>query len=132
MNTSALNPEHADNLASITLMQSQGFRGMDASLRISLFEYNLAWLELPTNETLFVYSIGHHGRFDRCKLRNDLDARKEWNWVEWPEILAYTGLTEKDFFARPLQCVVYDLMNYYGYENVFGTSYWEGITIQKS
>lgn len=125
------NPQHVENLASIALLEAQGFDGPDVSLEISLFEYGIAWRILE-KETLFIYAInGTCSAFDRCTIDNDIDPYKEWNWVEdWNVFYDPCELTKEEWDAYPLEQKVYDLLCHYGYENVFGSSYWEGFKIQ--
>lgn len=123
------NPHHVENLKSIDLLKEQNFEGCDASLVISLHEYGLAWREIG-EEILFVYSIGNN-RFDRCTMRKNLDRRKEFNWIEdWGEICNFLGMKRQSFFEYPLENFISDLVQYYGFENIFGSSYWEGFEIE--
>jgi hypothetical protein len=127
------NPQHTDNLASIALLDKQGFTGADASLAESVFEYGLCWRELTDGKILFVYRIrsdSEQSRFDRTILEADLDVQCEWNWVKWDSLMSYLGAELKEWLALPLPAKVGDLLSYYGYENIFGTSYWEGFSIQ--
>ncbi len=122
---------HVERLNSLALLKEQGFTGPDVTLSIALGEYGLAWRELPEEkEILFVYrhpSI--RDRFDRCSFSIDTDVRKEFNWVTFEDVQNCNGLTAAEWDALPLAQKVYDLVNYYGVENVFGTSYWEGFAI---
>ena len=120
---------HVENLASIPLLRAQGFTGPDASLAISLGEYGMAWRLLPDGEWLFVYSHPTiRGAFDRASIR-PLDPKVEWDWVDWAEFLSYFGMEEAEWLALPFPRQVEDLFRYYGAENVFGGSYWEGFKI---
>ncbi len=124
------NPEHVGNFASIESMEKQEFVGTDADLATSLFEYHLAWRELET-EFLFVYGIDGCERFDRATLAKNIDPLKEWNWVNWEDLRSFTGLTEEQQKELPLPIMVSDLLSYYGFENIFGSSYWEGFKISE-
>ena len=129
-NTNTIQPNmttNTDDLNSIAKLEALGYKGPDVSLDISLTEYDLVWL-VGATETVFIYSIGH-GRFDRCTLSNDVIVRTEWNWVDFDALCTFTGLDKDEFFAMPLPFIVFDLLNEYGYENVFGSSYWEGFAI---
>lgn len=130
------NPQHVENLASIALLEAQGFEGPDASLEISLFEYGIAWRVLE-KETLFIYAIkykdnGDAIRFDRCTIANDTDPYKEWNWIkDWDDqVFGYTGVSKEDFDAFTIAGKVHELFLVFSHENVFGSSYWEGFKIQ--
>jgi len=117
-------PEHIENLASIRLLEAQGFEGTDASLEESLFEYGLIWRHIPeTKEFLFVYP--HHaidGRtFDRCTFDEDTDVEKEFDYL--------LPLGEPDWDELTLPEKIAALIYWHGHENVFGASYWEGFPI---
>ena len=117
------------NLEKLSLLKAQGFEGSDASLEESLTTYGLAWREIG-NETLFIYrhpSIAK--RYDRYALVNDLDCKREFGWVDWQEIYAFTGMDSDTWHAMDLTQKISDLIAYYGTENVFGSSYWEGFAI---
>jgi hypothetical protein len=132
------NPQHTDNLASIPLLEAQGWQGADASLEISVFEYDFAWRELEEpdehgDDHVFLYRITHRTppTFDRLMMRSTLDLRKEYDWVDWPSFLSTVGLNAEEWDAQPFAIRIYDLMNVHGYENIFGSSYWEGFTIKQ-
>jgi hypothetical protein len=104
--------------------------GRDADLDTSLEEYGFAWVDDPEEEEIeFFYGLeqdeqGTYIRFDNGTLRRDLDPRKEWDWVEWEEVVSYTGSTVEDFLKQDLKWIVYDLVQYYGHENIFGATNW--------
>jgi hypothetical protein len=106
--------------------------GVDADIETSLKEYGFAWIETE-KEYLFYYGIKMEEvdgeidftRFDFCSIEKDIDLKKEYNWVEWESIFEYTGLSGKEFFEQSLPFALYDLKNYWGYENVFGESDFE-------
>lgn len=124
------NPEHVANMASVELMEAQGFIGFDGSLNESLFAYGLAWRDLPDNKLLFVYAHPTiANRFDRCTMDADTDCRREFDWVDWQDIYAFTGIDAGDWHAMPLPNKIGDLVRYHGAENVFGSSYWAGFAI---
>lgn len=123
------NPQHVKNLESIALLKAQGFRGPDASLAESLFEYGLAWRDLG-DEILFIYrhpSIPN--RFDRCTMDKTTDVKKEYDWANWDGLFSFIGQTESEWSDYPLTLKIYDLFGYYGSEEIFGSSYWEGFAI---
>ena len=126
--------EHVDNLNTIEKLEYEGFEGPDACLMISLFEYGLAWKK-EGDEVLFIYGIkvgnnGDYVRFDRCTLSADTDPTKEWDWADFPNVVDCMGCTLEEWLECPLTCQVNDLLSYYGFENVFRSSYWEGFAIE--
>lgn len=126
------NPEHADNLSTIALLKEQGFTGPDASLRESLFCYDLAYRTLPSGELLVIYRIRgeeEESRFDRTTFKADLVTTKEWDWADWDAVRDCVGEGTHYPESAPLTTVIQDLVSFYGTEEVFGTSYWEGFSI---
>lgn len=114
----------------------KNIKGTDISIEISLNEYGFAWI-VGEKATLFYYGIqpdeGGFGysRFDFCEFDNDTDVVKEFNWVDFNDIAEYTGVQLSDWIQCDLQTKIYDLFGYYGYENVFGSSYYEGLTYEE-
>jgi len=105
--------------------------GQDVSIEVSLNEYGLAWI-VADKDTLFYYGtrIDEHGDFDRfdfCTIENDTDVFTEYDWADFDEVLSFTGLTKEEFKSSPLTSKIADLLSYYGKENVFGGSYYEGL-----
>ena len=102
--------------------------GNDVSIEISLKEYGLAWIETDT-EFMLYYGIKHDGneyiRFDFCSFSKDMDVKKDFDWVNFEDVESYTGMSFNDMtFTQQIS----DLFAYYGHENVFGSSYWGGLT----
>jgi hypothetical protein len=127
--TTPKGPCHVDNLNSISKLSQSGFQGIDYSLDTSLFEYSLVWKVLET-ETIFVYKL-NGDNFDRCSISNDVVASKEWDWASFLDVARSCGTSVEELLEQPLPAIVSDLVNYYGYENIFGTSYWEGFKISE-
>ncbi len=126
------NPAHVENLKSIELLKLQSFEGIDASLNESLFEYGLAWKKLDNGEFLFIYKNPNNpGHFDRCTMDKKTDLKKEFNWVCWADIANYLGCPLENWLNCSFGQKISDLMNYYGAENIFGTSYWEGFKVEE-
>lgn len=114
-----------------TLKDYEGYEGIDADLATSLFEYGLIWkkgIEGHENDYHFIYGVGYdknknYNKFDWSDIAIDTDPKKEWNFVEWESVCAFTGLSEEDFLDQELPQIVFDLIQYYGYENILGSSY---------
>jgi len=119
----------------ITKLEQNGYIGTDACLDTSLFEYGLAWKE-DDNQIEFIYGIGleetAYNRFDRCTFNLDLDIKEEFDWADFSEVESFTGMTSTEWDDLPLPFKINDLVKYYGFENVFGSSYWEGFEIQEN
>lgn len=123
-------PQDVRNLGWVDWIEALGFTGPDAGLEESLFEYGIAWLVLPDQDVCFIHRHPNlRDRWDRTCL-TPCDPFKEWSWVDWLVFLRSFG-TSRDYWSQlsfPEQ--VYDLFLFYGPENVFGTSYWEGFEIR--
>jgi len=134
-NTVENNPQHVENLNSIAKLEKSGFEGTDVDISTALFEYGLAWQEIG-NEILFVYGIGvndngEYIQFDRCSFSKNIDVESEFDWGEFEEVMQFVGTTLEEWRKYPLSHKVSDLLSYYGFENVFGSSYWEGFQIEE-
>jgi len=117
--------------------------GIDASALISLQEYGFAWREEKDGTTTFFYGIrtDEHGtyiEFDHANydLRT-LDPLREWRWVKpdyWEQYLEEMSAEgeQRELKCIPMTHIIYDLVQYYGYENVFGSTYWRGFRLSKS
>lgn len=123
---------HTDTLDSISKLEEASFTGPDASLDISLFEYGIAY-KVTDKEILFIYGTQYgydeYIRFDRCTIDTDINIAEEYDWADLKAVHASHGYSAKVWNALPLEQKITDLLRYYGYENVFGSSYWEGFTI---
>ena len=130
------NPLHTDNLCTTQLLEAQEFEGPDACMRISTLEYGAAWRTLPDGRLLFIYGIRRsnntdcdYSHFDRTTLAPDYDVFKEHDWVDWSKFFDGLGVDREEWSQYPLSQKLYDLLEVYGHENIFGTSYWEGFRI---
>jgi len=103
--------------------------GNDVDIETSLKEYGLAWTESKT-EYHFYYGIRvddncSHDRFDWSDVSKDIDIREEYSWADFDAVNSFVG---GGFFELSLPQQITDLISYYGSENVFGSSYTEGMT----
>ena len=131
------NPQHTDNLASISLLEAQGWEGTDASLRVCVFDYGFAWRELDEpdcgDDYLFLYELSHRTpqSFDRTALSSTrYPLEKEFDWVDWEDVALMHGMDLGEWHAQPFPQKIYDLFNVHGYENIFGSSHWDGFKIK--
>lgn len=126
------NPFHIENLKTIPLLEAQGFQGSDASLEISLFEYDCIWREVPTElrdhsdeDYLFVFRVGP-GKFARVGMMS-CDFEKDFNWMkeaDWGSFLSTHGAKLSEWMSLPYPQRIHDLFSYWGYMNVFGETIW--------
>ena len=103
-----------------------GLTGSDVSLEISLCEYGLAW-RFTDEDVVFYYAIeysdGQCSGFDWCSFPKDMDVAKEFDCLELESVSQFVGLPYGEWLDMPLERKIEDLVSYYGYEEVFGTSY---------
>lgn len=110
--------------------------GVDADIETSLKEYGLAWVETD-KDILFYYGIGYgpneegfeeYVKFDFCTIDKNTDIKNEYDWADFDAVSNFIGT---DIFTLPLIQQIESLNSYYGYENVFGSSYWEGLNYEE-
>lgn len=106
--------------------------GVDVNIEISLKEYGFAWIESEF-EILFYYGIAleendcgdmDYIKFDFAVIAKTIDIKEEYDWVDFDEIKSFDDL----FFEESLPYQIRTLLTYYGHENVFGSSYFEGLS----
>lgn len=123
-------PNHVENINSPSKLKALGAVGGDKSLNISLGEYGLAWIARP-DSILFIYSAPQFPkRFECVEFPKDTDPKKEWDWVDWKALFSALDSSREEFFSQPLERIVSDLVAFYGPEEIFGSSYWEGFEIE--
>ncbi len=104
--------------------------GMDADIETSLKEYGFAWIETE-KDYLFYYGTNMDKieciKYSFCSLEKDFNIKEEHTWVNWGDINSYLG---RDIMDGTLPQQIDDLIGYYGCANVFGSSYWEGLSYE--
>jgi len=102
--------------------------GVDIDIEISLKECGIAWVE-DEDEILFYYGVKYAEdewyAFDFCTVDKNLDIKEEYSWADFGAVSKYI-----DYNIHNLTLVekIIALNDYYGWENVFGSSYWEGLS----
>lgn len=109
---------------------SKDCEGPDRCLETSFFEYGLLWKELDS-EYRFYYGcqIGEYTHYGWADVSKDIDIRQEYDWVEWDSFLSSIGMEFEDWNELPLPQQIYNLMNHYGFENIFGTEYYHQLVV---
>jgi hypothetical protein len=64
-------------------------------------------------------------------MKSSQDLRQEYAWVDWISFLSTMGARREEWDAQPFAIRIFDLLNYYGYENIFGSSHWGGFKIER-
>ena len=108
----------------LTTLETEGYEGIDVNLGISLFEYGFIW-KLKDGVYTFIYGVsvdneGNYNSFDFGTFDETLNPKKEFYWANFENVEAETGNNMENL---PLYYVINDLVNFYGYECVFGSAY---------
>lgn len=111
----------------------ENLTGIDVNIEISLKEYGIAWIETET-DILFYYGINtgvndcgdmDYIAFDFCSIDKNIDIKSEYDWADFDAVNDFVG---GGFFDQDITMQIFDLLQYYGYENIFGSTYYEGLT----
>ena len=120
------------------MITSKKFEGTDADLETSLFEYGLLVSIVPDKDNQYqcIYSVGTstddetgedvHSNFDVGYLSvKEIEEKINESWFDKISFLSCVGFTSKEDEWLNLSFVskLWDLLNYYGYENIMGSSY---------
>jgi len=119
-----------DSKRYVKRLSKKAWQGIDASAKISLFEYDMVWKE-KKDEFQFIHLCSHGKGFTFGWFKKEIDFAKEFSWVNWKEFLSSTGYeTFEEWNKMGLPCKISDLVSYYGIENVFGSDYHEGFDVK--
>tara|TARA_S200002703_G_scaffold131903_1_gene119569 strand:- start:3303 stop:3692 length:390 start_codon:yes stop_codon:yes gene_type:complete len=106
--------------------------GVDANLETSLKEYGIAWHKTES-EIVFIYGIEHNGNdftsFDKCSFDLSANLVDEFNWIDesdWQSFASFIGADASEIKELPIEELIHSLVSYYGTDNIFGSSYWQG------
>jgi hypothetical protein len=119
-------------------LEADGYCGQDFSLEVSLRDYGLAWYTDEGENFSFIY--GSASDFDEddgfrrfyTADRRTRDFFLDFSWADFYEVACMVGDAMGDWLQLDYPRRVADLISYYGYENVFGTEYFEGFEIGDS
>ena len=106
-------------------LEAIGFSGTDASLEISMDEYNLAIRpsEQYQGEFTILYSVPHYDGESRvwmiCTLspKHFTDKTNE-SWFDKSAFFSFVGCLESQWLLIPLVNQIQDLIQYYGVDNI--------------
>lgn len=108
-------------------LQALGFFGLDASLEISMSEYNLAIKQcisvvdgLPTDNYIALYKNSQNEW--ECNQETDECFMEKFHepWFEKDSFLSFVGSVETDWLALPLIVKLGDMISYYSTQNIMG------------
>ena len=109
--------------------------GVDVNIEISLLEYGIAWFK-KSNEITFIYSTGIDKNCDCsnfCLSSFDLNTnvKNEFDFVDWQSFCNFADIDESKLNEMPIEHVIYSLVMHEGIENIFGSTYSEGLTFDE-
>ena len=103
------------------------YSGIDASNEISLYEYGLLIDDTDINDIHCFYGIGSNNGSEYDTFDCGNISRKEiidlFYELNKSGLLSYCGMTETDWLNMSSVNQLSDLLNYFGYENIFGSAY---------
>lgn len=115
--------------------QNPDFEGIDVSHEISLFEYGLLVRKTPdkNGDHSVIYGInvdndGNYIGFGQV-WTNEKEIDAYILGDEFPsegDIIGFLdsiGMEKENWLKLPIEIKIYDLLNYWGHENIFGTCY---------
>ncbi len=103
------------------------WHGIDANNEISLFESGILVREDEKNSFTVVYSIGE-GKFDTATITNtECNYLTKESWFELDSFLSFVGCTSDEFYSQDIASKLQSMLQYYGYENIFGGSWYGGM-----
>lgn len=114
---------------SIKKLERLGFQGIDASLEESLFEYYMVWKVMEDQSLFVVHATPATWGLDHESMEFDTTSIEERDIDYWmtPEnvksVSSFVGATPEEWKTRDLQDRLFDLISYFGSENILGSSY---------
>lgn len=109
---------HVNKINTLPKLKKMGFEGIDASLEESLFEYGLIWVQSEPDEYFFIYR-GHNDLFDIAYMKpSKFDSDFDWTDRNQFECIIGDKLENMDYVQK-----MFSLFNYYGYMEIFGSTY---------
>lgn len=118
-------------MATIKQLKKLGFEGTDASLEISLFEYRLAFRPTGTDanafdrkemEYQFLYTNDGKNFDTGFFTPKSFASLLRESWFELDKLCSYADTNEAELL-RSFPYSMYEVISYYGTENIFGSSY---------
>jgi len=105
----------------------ENYTGIDADLETSLFEYGFIWTK-NENDYHFIYGVEVnneyiYNKFEQSSIPIDTNPIDEWGWINWDDVEKFCGMNKEEFLKQDLPYIIYDLVSYYGYEDILGSSY---------
>jgi len=110
-------------MENIDKFESEGYEGTDADLPTSLFEYGLIWKSTGKgDEYKFIFGAAHDGARFTMFDYGFADSIDDYDWADFDEVAKWTSMSKSEWLKQKLPYQIFDLIGYYGFENVFGSS----------
>jgi hypothetical protein len=108
----------------------KNYTGIDASIEISLFEYGLIWNKNKNcgqDEYYFIYDTYLKDKQDNKLFGSSYLSKQDLidmfdSWAE-KSTIEYLTMESFDTWIESFPYCVYDMVHYYGTDNVFSTDY---------
>lgn len=110
------------------LLAYNGYNGIDADPDTSLFEYGLLVKDYG-NDLKVIYGVetkeSEYGDIVYCDFdtaivsKEDIGSIINESWFDKKGFFSYNGMSEKGWSKVDYTIRIYDLIHYYGYENIF-------------
>ena len=110
-------------------MDNLTFTGVDIDLEISMFEYGIILSNEEhtdgshTHFAVYMIDEDHFGTSHITEKEVDEIGRDGFGSESSTGFTSWLGDTIKDWLKLPMINKLSDILNYYGYQNVFGTEY---------
>jgi hypothetical protein len=103
-------------------LRKEGYEGSDGSLDISLKEYGVICKANQDGSLDCVYKYNEENGFFLLETYQGLTA-SDFDWIDVNAIVRWDDETVDKWNSYPLQNRLFDALNYYGAEEIFGTVY---------
>ena len=108
--------------------KKQSWFGIDASNEISLFEYGLLVKQDAKDSYTVIYKVSEN-TFDTATITNvECNYLTKESWFDLAGFLSYVGSNADSWYSSNIAIRLFDLLTYYGYENIFGSCWYGGMS----
>jgi hypothetical protein len=116
-------------------LEKLGYNGIWDCLEVAVYDYCIMYRELPDNKIEIAYSTHEdtdYIYFKTCTFNKDTDVLKEYSWLDDGEIaqlMDFISDRVDRWLNVPLELKLFDISNYFGREEVFGSTDKEGFKV---
>lgn len=112
----------------LSSLEKEGYKGIDVSLENSLGDYQMAWKQ-DNDNIIFCHKTSHGQGFTYTSFNKNTDIYNEFSFIDWDEFHEFNGLDKIVYDGYDLGIKIFDLVAFYGIENIMGSDYYEGFEI---